>query len=326
MNNYLLSNYKLSKREVLQSLFLSEYGFRHLDQAKTQKKYRWGHRLIALIDFCPFVGHGATLVEALLAKKKKSHSSLTSKTPPKPLPFKPWVFKGSQDGCTGDVPIAKVEAVRERLNHSNVLGIHFNSAKVDGYIKDGTCTAMSLEFVDSYFKIKKACVQRPDYTSALLVERIAQIGAKFSASSEEMRIRQAAFNTIEVRKVDHEIDYSRNKVQSMANLHSLKIDYASKEIDFYHTSAAAIGSEVNALPEGVFLIRIIKPANNEKLEECGHTLTYIKENGIGLLYDPNNGVKRLSDSEHLDSLFERFTYCLNQFKTNNARFYRLHEI
>lgn len=64
--NYLLSNYKLSTKEIIQSAFISEYGLRHLELAKEGSK--WGHRIIAMIELCPILGIVASIIERLVAQ------------------------------------------------------------------------------------------------------------------------------------------------------------------------------------------------------------------------------------------------------------------
>lgn len=312
MPNYLLDNYNLTKLEVLKSFVVSEYGLRHLAQAKTQTQHKWGHRIIAAIELCPIVGLIATLIEAIVARCIKSYS-------PQSIPQEKWLFKGSQASCLGQVSVSKVESIRAKLDSQSPLSICFNREKITDSLKGGTCTAMSLEFLEEYFKSKEANLKKDNFQSKM-VESIIKFAPKFFNSCEEMRNRQAAFNTIEVKKLNYEVDYSKNKVQALANYHSFVIDYASNEIE---TDKLTNEHDIHSLPEGSFLIRILKPANNEKLEEHGHSLVYIKEHGIGIFYDPNFGVKNLSPSEHQVTLFENFKTNLNTFQVNKVRFYRL---
>lgn len=332
MKNYLLDNYSISKRELLQSFFVSEYGLRHWAQSKKQTECKWRHRIIAGIELCPLIGLLATITEKLGASYIRS----TNKPPPpspKPSPQNQtslikdsqWLFKGTQAGCNGAVSVAKVESIRAKLDVRRPIGIQFNQKKVVDSIEGGTCSAMSLEFLDSYFKAKKINVKTADEQSALSIDRIVKLSQKFASSSQEMKSRQAAYNTIEVdRSLGSAIDYSKNKVQSLANYHSLVIDYSSSEIDTEKLDhERRLSKELKDLPEGAFLVRILKPAKNDKLEEYGHSFVYIKENDMGLFYDPNQGVRNLSPSEHSKILLEEFKNYFRAFGINNARFYRM---
>lgn len=320
MRNYALDNYKLSSSELLQSLFVSEYGLRHWALSNKQTSHKWGHRIIAVIELCPVIGLIATVIEALVVSCICPNKAKLSSQK------REWLFLGSQVGCNGPVSVAKVEAIRAKLDARRSTGIQFNPKKTGPILLGGTCTAMALEFLELYFKARKISIKQPDAQSDMLVHRLIKLGPKFSSSSQKMRNRQAAYNTIEVQSNDSTIDYSKNKVQSLANYHSFVIDYSSSVIDIERADECSIVKEVDALPEGAFFIRILKSENNEKLESSGHSLVYIKEGGLGLFFDPNYGVRNLTSSGHSKILFEGLKDCFRSFKVNQARFYRLQEL
>ena len=235
------------------------------------------------------------------------------------------LFEGTQEGCKGSISISEAEAVRKKLEDKKVEGITFNSENLTDKIEGGTCTSMSLKFTSCYFKTKEVCKKDPNYQPKMLLDKLSLIGHKFASSSDKMKNRQAAYNTIETKNIEGNIDYSKNKVQALANDRSLKINFSSKEIevDYYHENIETISKEIDNLPEGVFLLRILKPKDNKKLEDHGHTLVYIKEEGIGLFYDPNLGVVNLSPKEHSDLLTTCMLKNLNDFEINKARFYQV---
>ena len=328
MSNVLLNNYNLSFGEVIQSLFVSEYGLRHLEQAKIQTECEWGHRIIAVIELCPLLGFIVSIIEALIASILQSDNSdspfqFTPSDQTSPIKNRVWLVKGSQSECCGSVSIAKVESIRSKLEIHHTAGIQFNQKKVVDNVVGGTCTAMSLEFLDSYLKAEKISKENANEQSDMLLKHLINIGQKLSSSSEEMRNRQAAYNTIEVTTENNAIDYSKNKIQSLANFHSLEINYSSSEIDIEKlNNENELSKEIDVLQEGAFLIRILKPANNEKLEEEGHSLVYIKEHGLGFFYDPNFGVIDIPSLEHSKILFKGLTSCFHSFGISKARFYR----
>lgn len=309
MENYFLTNYSLSVSEILQSLFISEYGLRHLAHSKTETQYKWGHTFIAIVELCPLIGLIATVIERIVAKYWLIQDNL-------------WLFSGSQNDCNGSVFVEKVQSRLERINKDCPPGILFNVKKINPSITGGTCTAMSLKFLKAYFKAKMKSNHRPE----VLQEELVKSKGKFAKSSEKMRIRQAAYNTIEVKLENsfRKIDYSKNKVQALANDRSLKIDASSAEIDMKKSfNESGFASEVEKLPTGAFLVRILKPANNEKLEEHGHSLVYVKEKELSLFYDPNCGVRVLSPYKHAIVLFDLFKVYYESFEVSKARFYRL---
>jgi len=231
-----------------------------------------------------------------------------------------WLFRGRQKGCNGFVSRADANIVLERLDKNKPSCIRFNRNTITNSIEGGTCSAMSLEFLATYFKIKEACPVDADYRSYML-QKLRESGSKFASSSQEMRDRQSAYNTIEVSKLSEDIDYAKNKMQSLANYHGFKIDWSSDHIDT--TLCRDVTSTMDHLPDGAFLIRILKPANNEKLEEYGHSLVYIKEDGLRLFYDPNFGLKAFDPSDHVSFLLKNFSTYFRKYQLKNGRFYHI---
>src|SRR3990167_9256952 len=117
MSCYLLNNYSLSTCEVFQSLFVSEYGLRHLEAANAKEEYRWGHRMIALIELCPLMGLLVSIIEAIVSKCFKQDQKVE-------IPQKrEWVFKGSQRDSNGPVDMMVAEAIRDELEAISPEGI-----------------------------------------------------------------------------------------------------------------------------------------------------------------------------------------------------------
>lgn len=328
MTDYLLPDYKLSCSELLQSLLVSEYGLRHLKQANLQPERRWGHRLIALIEFVPVLGQIAMLIEWIVFKALQvSPPKVLIDSPPKPVDLTPKnikLFNGSQTGAIGTARPDRVLRVLDRLEAQKESGIEFNRRKVTGNIEGGVCSAMALDFADSFFKLKNLHVQTGQHSPEIFLNAIRDLGRQFASSSEEMRIRQAAFNTIEVRGGAAGIDVARNKVQSLANLHNFRIDHVSREIQMERADRRrAVSEEVSQLPDGLYLLRTIEPSYNERLEVAGHSMIYVKNRQEGFFYDPNDGVKYMSNVDHSSEISNVLVYCLNQFHTSRARFYRM---
>ncbi|CCB87645.1 putative uncharacterized protein [Parachlamydia acanthamoebae UV-7] len=313
MYNYILSDYNLSKLDALQTIFVSKYGLRHLKEAKKHPSQKWGHRVIAAIELTPFVGLIATIIEGSLAKYKRASSPST--------PQNPWIFKGSQYGCSGKVATQKAVKVFHQLKQERASGIDFNENYIPSQIEGGTCSAMSLAFAEEYFKVRKKTQGLPNHQ---VLTHMKKIGKKFAKSNTEMRIRQAAFNTIQVTRPTYSIDYSKNKIQSLANLHHFMINYASEAFTMHSArKTQEIENEVAKLPEGTYFIRMIKPCDNEKLEHCGHSMVYIKENGLELFYDPNAGLLNLSGVHRAHAFSAAFKIYQTHSQLSDTRFYRL---
>lgn len=313
MESYYLSNYELSCLEIVQSLFVSEYGLRHLEQAKLDSERAWGHYTIALIQFVPVIGQIAMIIEWIAFKALGSHVRNSD------APIKEWLFKGTQEGCYGHVSQNKAASVFTRLFQNRERGVTFNPAKITDYLQGGACTAMGFGFADEVSRLK---AQRCSKTQFL--NGVRSLRQQFKNCSEEMRVRQAAFNTIEVQGNTSDMDIARNKVQSLANLHNYKIDHTSQEIRVGNGDcSAAVRDEMAQMPDGLYLLRSVKPANNEKLEECGHSWIYFKDQQEGIIYDSNYGAKYMNHVDHAQEISQNLNKYFEDFQTSRARFYRL---
>ncbi len=214
-----------------------------------------------------------------------------------------WFIQGNQDGCDGKVSREMALSHCLELQKNQAEGVFFNPKNLTRYLMGGTCSALTLNFLE-------AAVYRPG----------EMLEARFFTSSQEMRDLQAACNTIEVQP-EKGIDFSRNKVQSLLNYFDLKIDQCSEEIDIRKEGAQDKISEIEKSLQGIYFIRIILPSNNRRLEERGHSLGYIKYGKDSTLYDPGKGLIYLENGDSF--LFFLFTEYLREYKVFMVRFYKI---
>lgn len=227
------------------------------------------------------------------------------------------IFKGSQENCSGLIDIQTAKNLQQKLLKKSPPGITFNEINSTD-IYGGTCSAMSLEFANQYFKIKQNPLLRSLRSNILSLENL------FALSSIDFRTKQAAYNAIQVTQPKADLDHSRNKVQALANAYDFKIDYTSEEIDFSSDRAEKdFKKKIDQLPNGAYLVRMVSPADNEKLEHFGHSLIYIKEKGIQLGYDPCKGLMELGTAAPIKVEFQALNECYNTWGLNKTRFYRL---
>jgi hypothetical protein len=225
------------------------------------------------------------------------------------------LFRGNQDGCDGTVDISDARKIVAELNKRRPPGIVFNEATIASSLKGGTCTAMALTFLDAYFKGRKEWEKE----GISLTKGVASLGSQFSSSSARMRVEQAAYDTIEVCDPLLE-NISKSKVEALAGYHSFAVTAVSKEMD---VRVLKQPSEIFDVEDGAYLLRILKPADNIKFEEHGHSLVYIQEQGVCLFYDSNNGVCSIPPAECKKYLFNSFKQCLKEFEITKATFYEL---
>lgn len=304
IKEYLIQNYKLSCSEILQSILISPYGMRHLEEARLHPEKKWGHRVIACIQFIPILGQIAMCVEWI--------ASRSLRTPP---PMKEQLFRGSQGNCNGSADPVRVLRIVALLQALRDRGIGFNRSKVTGSVDLGTCTAMALDFADSFFRLREVHQMGSTEFSPKLINAIRSLGNQFAQASPEMRIRQAAFNTIEVVEAGN--DPGRSKIQSLVNFHNMRVDSCSQEFTIDQSTP------VVPTKNGLYLLRAIEPSNNEKLEESGHSMIYVKNRDEALFYDPNFGVTYTRGKNHFEEIGKSLTFCRIHFQHTQARFYQL---
>jgi len=223
------------------------------------------------------------------------------------------------------------EKVKHHFNHlqkQSPTGICFSQGNITNELTGGICSAKSLEFASRYFKIKKqvASQQAKNPTKAAIIKNhLKKLETTFVAGSTTFRTRQMAFNTITCVPTAEDIDYGKNKVQALANFHNFAITHSSKELDVEDVTEKQLFSEMSSLPDGVFILRFTIPAYNKKLEVYGHTLIYIREEGLHLLYDPGEGLMDLSGLISETVLSKRFGDLFDLWNLEKARFYRIEE-
>ena len=318
MRDYFIKDYHLTCPEILQSIVVSEYGLRHLKQAELRPEHAWGHRLIASINFIPIIGQLAMLIEWIVYQIFVSIYVGEARSTNKLL------FKGTQLGCDGSVNLERVARLVDELNRRRANGIIFNPQKITPTSRRGVCSAMALDFAEHFFKLKHLYAISGLPASDRFLHAISALGQRFAQSNQEMRERQAAFNTIEILPNAQGIDKTRNKVQSLANLHHFKIDHASNEIQLDQADyERTLQDEVSNLPDGVYLLRTLKPFNNAKEEWEGHSMIYVKDSQERFFYDPNVGTKYIYNDNPVLDLSQALTYYRQMFDTSKARFYRL---
>lgn len=230
-----------------------------------------------------------------------------------------FVFYSNQVKGLCLVPTETTKEIFNFINTHREEGIVFNPDKIVERIQGGICSAISLSFALAYAELRQAI--SPD--DPLFIDHLAALGYDYGTATKKLISHQLAFNTIEVVKGIKNIDYARNKVQSLANLYGLQITYASKVIDIENRNREVIlKSEVEQLAPGIYLIRTLEPANNEKLEIKGHSNIYIKEKNVAFLYEPNKGLSILKPPHH-EQLLQNLCLNYHRFHVHLVRFYKL---
>lgn len=236
------------------------------------------------------------------------------------------VGSGWQLWCDGGTNSSKAKRIANDLTERAPEGVRFNAKRINGKVRDGTCTAMCVEFAKKYFqKLNDGTVTDEMTTQEYekMLERI--INRKFSKSCKHFRTVQEAMNTIEVdTSLKDKVDLERNKVQALVNFRHFAITEATETYDLDTEKQGKLLKKTKTLKDGVHFFRMTKPKNNKKLEDYGHSMVLIKDKKHGIFfYDPNLGVKRIDSQWIADEMFTHMKMLHGKYKLSKSTFYHM---
>ena len=207
----------------------------------------------------------------------------------------------SMDNGYAKTDTSKIGPLLDKLNQGAAEGIKFDAKHLDYHLSGGVCSAHSLTFIRDYLQ--------SDIN--LLHRRVVTVAQRFRRSSLDLRTYQVALNTISKAQDEPPTDFMKAKAESLASLHDLKIDYASKgellvEDDNYgqkDVNRSEFYNAVEALPEGIFLVRAIAKENNFRGEYYGHSMVYINDSVGHYFFDPGDGCSQISNGRVKEALW-----------------------
>lgn len=227
------------------------------------------------------------------------------------------IFKACQEHEFSFIPLISIKEAFERVHQFHEQGVFFNPSRLARNLYDGTCTAMTLGFLDAYISRMKGFEEQPGESDFHFFEE------KFKSSTIEMICLQIALNCIEVDSEVEVDDISRAKVQALASVYQMEIDCCSDFVDIRDEDAlVSFEGLVGSLSPGFYLIRQLYPADNHKREVKGHSMAYVKGEGFSYFYDPNEGLYEIFSNDFV--LIHRV--CLTTYQNYgvySVRFYRL---
>ncbi len=237
-----------------------------------------------------------------------------------PISFK--VIKaGSMNECIGPIDKAHALNVCDILNKEKTTGVRFPKNLLIPGLKDGilllggTCSAMSFDFADRYLRLRKT------HSSEIA---ITALGDEFKTSSVVFRTRQAAFNTISKNHHNPSDDFGKAKIQAMLAFHKRKVVEASEHIYLPHSSSVEkIGKILNRFQQGVFVIRSIQEAENQKDEVQGHSTILIRDGEKQYYYDPGKGVSEIESGYEATTLHKFLREHSRIWNIPSARIYKI---
>lgn len=190
--------------------------------------------------------------------------------------------------CNCDQNIELSKSVFNEIYALRPSYIDFNIATLEPFDYGGTCTSMALDFLARY---KNECEQLPTKKEQTFC--IKGFRTFYRMDNETFISRQAAFNTIEVdlqvALQDPEL-IKAQKMQALANYHRLFLVPATPSMPYSDKNLERV---IKNLPDGTYIIRAHAPTENYKWEVFGHTMIFIKNKKLRVLYDNSKGAELL---------------------------------
>jgi hypothetical protein len=143
-------------------------------------------------------------------------------------------------------------------------------------------------------------------------------------SCPALRDLQMAFNAIRIQDKQKNLDFSKHKIESLAQIYQFSIKTTSEAIVIRSPEAKTVFKEkIEKLPKGAFLLRALNKSDNDKLENFGHSLLFNKAEDFIGLYDPSIGMT-IASPLYLDNFIKNsILFSLKRYFLHEARFYEL---
>ena len=176
----------------------------------------------------------------------------------------------------------------EYIDSRHTPHIKFNQSKLFPFDDGGVCTARALDFLARYHV---ECQHKIDPEARRIC--VKQFKPYLSLVTSAFISRQAAYNTIEIknsRGIDKDA-LKEEKMQSLVNYHGFKITpvTGTLQTSLLEDRSLDLRDEIDQLPEGSYIVRMLYPANNVKGEYFGHTMIFIKSKDLSIYYDHVEG-------------------------------------
>ncbi|ADI37417.1 putative uncharacterized protein [Waddlia chondrophila 2032/99] len=239
---------------------------------------------------------------------------IVNPSPDKPKSKKKRLIKTSQGIFNGLNWRVRSERYVKKLNEECPPAIQFNTGKLSWATIGGNCSAIALDVINHFLRSSD---KQP------VEKRLKKIIKKFRSGGDliEMRARQGAFNCIEFKNISSS-DPIIQKIQALAKFHSLSAVESTPAFDLLKDLKQSFSEIANSLNSGVYLLRIIKPSENEKKEVHGHSMVLIRCNEGDYFFDPNKGLEKI-ESLLDERLFEHLKHNYKRFEISQATFIKI---
>ncbi len=224
--------------------------------------------------------------------------------------------EGSQNYCLGPIESHRVQQICNQLNTDRIQGVFFNTVTAERNMRGGTCSAMTLDYIDQYLRLKAH--------GKTSFESLIKITPRYRTSSQEFMNHQAAFNTISKHPQEISSDFKRDKIAAMLKLFQRRVGVCSEEIRMDAPDARdKILRNMAVLPKGVFVVRALAYEQNAREEREGHSMAFINEEDGLFLYDPNHGTTQLKPGHSAEQVHLMLKDVHEAFEVPSVRMYQV---
>lgn len=119
-------------------------------------------------------------------------------------------------------------------------------------------------------------------------------GPYYTSTTEEFASVQAAFNTITITDKTLQTPFdliAAEKMQSLGSYHNMTLTPLSRTL--YRNEN--IKEFIAILPVGSYVVRLLAPSGNHKLEDYGHTMGFVKREDTSIFFDNARGARIIRD-------------------------------
>lgn len=181
--------------------------------------------------------------------------------------------------------VDKSKAVFDILKKGNQTNVDFEESALVPFDDRGTCSAMTLDFMS---RMNSECTKL--IGSSNFLQCVRNKAPHYTSNTEEFSSVQSAFNTIKITEKTLQTpldDIAAQKMQSLGAYHNMKLTPVSRTS--YRENN--LKEFIEALPIGSYIVRLLSPSGNHKLENYGHTMGFIKREDQSIFYDNSKGAR-----------------------------------
>ncbi len=227
--------------------------------------------------------------------------------------------------ASGPVDENQVKKIVEILNKKTIeitKVIDFKEDLIVKRLEGGSCSSIVFQISLVALRCLKSTNEAPKLRE-IVKNSVNDINKSSKSGRQSIRNIQAAFNTISINTAEKVDKISQEKIKALVTYFDLKIVDSTEECLILETEEDknSFSETINKLQNGVYLIRVIKKADNHKLEVQGHSTLYIKNSAEELYFDTQLGLYKINGAK--DIIYTSICSAKRRFEIDCCTFYQL---